>query len=100
MVARLDHRRTSRTRVERAGPHDREGLRVEPAHIRELPALLLVVRDRQLLEARTPAPAKRGEPVGFRCRRGGSCHYPIEPSIWSSIRRFISTAYSIGSSRV
>ena len=30
-------------------------------------------------------------------RRG---RYPMEPSIWSSIRRFISTAYSIGSSRV
>src|SRR5437016_14236865 len=100
MVTRLDHRRANRTRVERAGTHDREGLRVEPAHVRELPALLLVVRDRQLLEAGAPALAELLQPLGFGCPSRGCSHYPIEPSIWSSIRRFISTAYSIGSSRV
>jgi Domain of unknown function (DUF222) len=37
-----------------------------------------------------------GGAVSFR----SSQLYPIAPSIWSSIRRFSSTAYSMGSSRV
>jgi len=45
--------------------------------------------------------AQEGRPSGLpSCGPRAPRRQPTEPSIWSSIRRFSSTAYSIGSSRV
>jgi hypothetical protein len=69
-------------------------------------------RARTADDVRTPA-QRRADALGEICRMGRSwrtegrlsrvpvrVRYPTEPSIWSSTRRFSSTAYSMGNSRV
>ena len=83
---------------------------------RAAPLLLLPARPAGLLGAAPPGDAQVAEPVGLatsraeardrrrversRRRRGhrSGLGHPTAPSIWSWMRRFISTAYSIGSS--
>src|SRR6187401_1242028 len=75
------------------------------------PPLLLLASGRwRALRSRPPCQAQVAEPPGFLEafadapdrvsveREGGGRRHPTAPSIWSWIRRFISTAYSIGSS--
>src|SRR5207342_3737661 len=75
---------------------DVERVRVEAAEVREAPRLLAVGRDRERLVRRPGSLAGTRQPGGLGRRR----HQPTEPSIWSWISRFISTAYSSGSSLV
>ena len=62
----------------------------------------LLQRPGRLVRARGALQRQRGpgvEPARHRLRRGPRVgRHPTEPSIWSWMRRFISTAYSIGSS--
>ena len=73
----------------------RECVELEPFDRRELPAGN-ATEIRQL--KRSERGRRRSAAVGQEWWFDDSLRHPIEPSICSSIRRFISTAYSIGSS--
>src|SRR5439155_7703600 len=90
---------------------------LKPAEVRAPPQLVRIARERECAgdshrrapaierplrltrlggarqRALSPFEVETGRHREVRCRR-----HPTEPSIWSWIRRFISTAYSIGSS--
>ena len=72
---------------------------VEAREVGELPALLLLGRQLELARV-LGAVARLAQPVRFDRAEGAAAaqRQPIEPSICSSISRFISTEYSIGSS--
>ena len=73
-----------------------EGVRIEAAEVREAPRLLAIGRDRERLVRRPGSLAGTRQPGGLGRRR----HQPTDPSICNWISRFISTAYSSGSSLV
>ena len=86
------HMRTGRGR-QRPGRRVRRHERRELVGGREPPLLLPAVGNGEVIDVRRRD--ARGMVDGRGCKNG----HPTAPSIWSSMRRFSSRAYSIGSSR-
>ena len=103
-----DRRREARLGGRRCSPAVtgcvRDEVQREVRHVGVAPLLRLVRRQRQHLELREGALADRAGGTGCDRQRIERStierRHPTEPSICSSTRRFSSTAYSIGSSRV
>ncbi len=75
------------------GRRRRIRVQAEPAHISAPPLFLGRARPLHVIEALSGLRAQGPHP----CRFETFCHHPTVPVISSSIRRFSSTAYSIGS---